>query len=343
MLAYVNIFLYFCGRIIVYLCVRSLACNANKRVYATHERHRMRIAKVNILLFILLLTGGILPVRGEIWKLYNYNTKHYFSLSAGVGYYSLLENIPEVSTKGGASGLFGLAYELRYNGFSFMVGVDLQYGSSTMTMAPFTAHREIYDTQGKQVSLHYEISSSTDTQSDFRVGVPVMFGFYTNGIYGALGAKFSYAPHTVCTPSMTYTTTGTYERYIADFENMPNHFYTEYTTPGHSEVKLHPQGSVIAELGYDILNKERMTNYALCSVLKVALYAEYGLNNCMSGAEHDGLTYEVNPNDPSQLIVSSYYARRELRGARVVPFYVGAKVTFMLRIKTANCKCEEYW
>ena len=146
----------------------------------------MQREKVHILLLVLLIAGGVLPLRAEIWKLYNYNTKHYFSLSAGVGYYSLLENIPEVSTKGGAAGLFGVAYELRYNGFAFSVGVDLQYGSSTMTMAPFSAHREIYDTQGKQVSMHYEVSSSTDTQSDFRVGIPVMFGFYTNGLYGAL-------------------------------------------------------------------------------------------------------------------------------------------------------------
>ena len=121
---------------------------------------------------------------------------------------------------------------------------------------------------------------------------------------------------------------------------MPNHFYTHYTQKGTSEVKMQPQGSVVAELGYDILNKERMTMYSLCSVLKIALYAEYGINNCIKGANHDQLVYGFNTTDASQLTVSSYYARKELRSARIVPFYAGIKVSFMLRIKTANCRCD---
>ena len=300
----------------------------------------MRKVRVVIWLSVLLLTGGLAPLRAEVWKLYNVYTKHYFAVSAGGGYFSLLENIPEVSTKGGGAGMLGIGYEFRYNGFWLQTGVDLQYGTSSMEMEPFDVHREMYDTQGKRVSFHYSVGKHSETQRGLRVGVPLMLGFYTNGIYGGVGAKFSYAPRTISTPSLTYVTTGTYERYLADFENMPNHFYTEYTTPGHTEVKMHPQGYVIAELGYDILNKERMTMYTLCSVLKVSLYAEYGINSCMSGAENNELTYGFNELDPSQLTVSSYYANTNLKESRIVPFYVGVKVCFMLRIKTANCRCE---
>lgn len=286
---------------------------------------------------IILVHGTALA---EVWKQYNVNTKHYFSISASGGYYSLAENIPEISTRGGGSGMLGISYEMRYNGFWFSLGADVHYGSSTLTMAPFEAHREMYDTQGKRVSFHYRINEYSDTQKDFRVGVPLLIGFYTNGIYGAVGAKFSYAPHTVTTPTITYVTSGTYERYIADFENMPNHFYAEYTTPGHSELKMHPQGSIIAELGYDVLNKERMSNYALCSVLKIGVYAEYGINSCMSGNDHNEQLYGVNPANPVQLTIDSYYSRMNLDESRVVPFYVGIKATFMLRIRTSNCRCE---
>lgn len=295
--------------------------------------------------FWLLVFGlTAVPMWGQQkWKMYNVNTKHYFSVAAGVGYYSLLENIPEIQTTGGAAGTLNVGYELRYNGFCMLLGVDVQYGASTMTMPPFSVHRDIYDTQGKRVSMHYEVSRYSDTQSSLRVGVPLLFGFYTNGIYGALGAKFSYVPLTVSVPEMKYTTTGTYEQYIVDFEDMPNHFYTEYTTPGREEIRMHPQGLVVAELGYDILNKERMSSYARCSVLKVAVYAEYGLNSCLSGLAHDEQTYGINPADPSQLVVSSYYARRNLRNARIVPLYVGVKLTYLMRIRTANCHCESPW
>lgn len=310
-------------------------------IYMYNMRARRKHNPCSFLAFILAVAGVCYPLSGsaEVWKMYNVISKHYFSISAGGGYYSLAENIPEVTTHGGGAGMLGIGYEFRYNGFWLSVGADVQYGSSTMTMDGFEVHREMYDTQGKRVSFHYDVAGYKDTQRDFRVGVPVLLGFYTNGFYGGIGAKFSYAPHTVATPSITYTTTGTYERYLADFENMPNHFYTDYTTPGHSEVKMKPQGLVVAELGYDILNKERTRNYALCSVLKVSAYAEYGINSSISGSEHDQQYYGVNSANPSQLTVDSYYVRNSLQGARIVPFYVGVKVTFMLRIRTANCRC----
>lgn len=290
---------------------------------------------VHIVLLLCVCTA-----QAEVWKQFNVLTKHYLSLTGEVGYYSLLENLPDVRTRGGASGALGLGYEMRYNKFWFGIGLDLQYGSSSMTTAGFGIDRAVYDTQGKLVQFHYDIKDYTDTQNDLRVGVPILFGFYTNGIYGGAGLRFSFAPYTFSAPSVTYYTRGSYEKYIDDFEDMPNHFYTEYTTKGRSELKIRPQASVIAELGYDILNKERMSAYALCSVLKVALYAEYGLNSCMNGTKDESEVYSIDPSNPTQLIPSSYYANKDLRKSRIVPLFVGIKITFMLRIKTAECRCD---
>ena len=292
---------------------------------------------IGFLVLGLLLAGS---VHAEVWKQYNVLTKHYLSLSGSIGYYSLLENMKDVSTRGGVGAALGIGYELRYNGFWFGCGLDFQYGNSTMTTAGFSVDRAIYDTQGKLVNFHYDVESYSDTQHDLRIGIPILFGFYTNGFYGGAGLKVSFAPYTATTPTIHYKTTGTYEKYIDPFEEMPNHFYTEYTTQGRSEIHIVPQAHVIAELGYDILNKERMSNYALCSVLKVALYAEYGLNSCMRGTMHESEVYEVDATNPVYLNPSSYYANKDLRGARIVPLFVGVKVTFMLRIKTANCRCD---
>jgi hypothetical protein len=288
----------------------------------------------------MVLLLALSSAHAEVWRQINVLTKHYLSLSGEVGYYSLLENMEDVRTRGGAGGALGLGYEMRYNNFWFGLGLDFQYGSSTMTTAGYNVDRELIDTQGKHVNFHYEVQSYTDTQHDFRIGLPILFGFYTNGIYGGAGIKFSLAPYTATTPTIHYRTTGGYEKYIDDFEDMPNHFYTEYTMKGRSVVEIRPQAHVIAELGYDILNKERMSAYALCSVLKVALYAEYGLNSCMKGTMHEADTYDVDPVNPTILNPRSYYANKDLRNARIVPLFVGIKVTFMLRIKTANCRCD---
>lgn len=288
----------------------------------------------------MILLLAVTSAQAEVWKQVNVFTKHYLALSGQVGYFSLLENMPEVTTRGGASGALGVGYELRHQGFWFSLGLDFQYGGSTLTTAGYSVDRAMYDTQGKLVNFHYDVSSYSDTQHDLRIGLPIMVGFCTNGIYGGAGLRFSVAPYTATTPALHYKTAGGYEKYIDEFEEMPNHFYTEYNTTGRSELHLTPQASVVAELGYDILNKERMSNYALCSVLKVALFAEYGLNSCMKGTMHESEVYEVDPVNPVLLIPSSYYANKDLRGARIVPLFVGVKVTFMLRIRTANCRCD---
>ncbi len=301
----------------------------------TLERH---IGKV-LLAIVLTASGQVLSQ--QVWKMNNVIDKHYLSLSASGGYYSLLENISEIKTVGGGGVTLGVGYEFRYNKLFLSGGIDFQYGASTLIYQGFDVHRELLDTQGKPVSFHYYVDEYRDTQHDLRIGVPIMIGFCTNGIYGGVGVKFSYAPRTITTPSVTYETTGSYSQYIDDFADMPNHFYTKYTAPGRSEVIMKPQGHVIAELGYDILNRERMNNYALCSVLKIAAYAEYGLNSCMSGTDHNGVLYGFDETNPVQLTVNSYYAQRDLSKARIVPLYVGIKVTFMLRIKTANCQCYD--
>ena len=252
-----------------------------------------------------------------------------------------MENRDDIHTKGGAGAGIGIGYELRHKGFWLATSVDVQYGVSTMKTDGYSIDREMIDTQGKHVNFHYDVQSYSDTQHDLRLGIPVILGFYTNGFYGGAGARFSLAPYTATTPSIHYKTTGGYERYIDDFENMPNHFYTEYTIDGKSKVSIKPQFSVVAELGYDILNKERMSNYARCSVLKIAVFAEYGINSCITGVPHEEDTYEVDKVNPTILNPSSFYANKDMRNARIVPLFVGVKVVYMFRIKTANCRCTE--
>ena len=167
----------------------------------------MRTKGVHMVSMLVVALLTIQSVHAEVWKMYNVNTKHYFSVSAGGGYYSLFENIPEVNTYGGGAGLFGIAYEMRYNGFWFSLGADFLYGSSKLSMQGFEVSRDIFDTQGKRVTMTYTVSGYTDEQRDFRVGVPLMVGFFTNGFYGGVGVKFSYSPRTITTPTLTYTAT----------------------------------------------------------------------------------------------------------------------------------------
>jgi len=304
----------------------------------SHSNENGRIGWVVLAFF--LFPFSVCPVMAKAWRQSSVLTKHYLALSGDVGYFSLLENIADIETRGGASGGIGIGYELRYNGLWVNAGLDVQFSRSTLTTQPYNVDRAIMDTQGKVVQYHYTVQGYTDTQNDLRIGLPVLVGFYTNGFYFGGGVRVSYAPLTFSTPTVRYTTRGEYEKYIDDFTNMPNHFYTEYTTHGRSELKMIPQLSVVGEIGYDVLNKERMNQYARCSVLKVALYAEYGMLSCLQGTQSPAELYMVDTTNPSQLVPVSYYVTKDLRQNRIVPLFIGVRVTFMLRIKTANCHCD---
>ena len=61
----------------------------------------MRTQNVHIVRLVILTAFLMLHVttHAEVWKQYNVITKHYFSISASGGYYSLLENIPMFQQK----------------------------------------------------------------------------------------------------------------------------------------------------------------------------------------------------------------------------------------------------
>lgn len=56
-----------------------------------------------------------------------YRNVHYFSVSGGLGYSTLLENIPELSTMGGFGGTFSFGYELRASQFWLNIAAEAQY------------------------------------------------------------------------------------------------------------------------------------------------------------------------------------------------------------------------
>ena len=288
----------------------------------------------------ILLLLVFSPVMAIGWRQTDVQLKHYLTFSTNGGYFSLLENIPEVETLGGGGATLGIGYEMRYKHLWVGAALDVQYCFSSLNSPANDIDRVVYDTQGKALTYHYHVRGYTDTQHDVRIGLPVLVGFYTNGIYGGVGIHASFAPFTVATPTVAYTTRGEYERYINDFTNMPNHFYTEYTIRGRTEMKMLPQVSVIGEIGYDVLNKERISQYRRCSVLKIAAYAEYGFLNSTTGSQEVTDLFYVDANNPIRLVPVGYYTCRDVRDKRIVPLLVGVKVTFMLRIKTPNCHCD---
>jgi len=75
------------------------------------------------------------------------------------------------------------------------------------------------------------------------------------------------------------------------------------------------------------------TNSRLCHVLKLSFYFEYGLNNYNKGG--DKLRYEMpqynKQHEASATdLVFNPFLNTEASPARTVPFFAGAKITYMI-------------
>lgn len=272
---------------------------------------------------------GYRPSRGHD----NYN--FFYGTVAG-GYTSLMENVEAAHVSGGFGGLMGVGYEFRNNGFWLSIGAQLQLRENTVQVSDLSytyfhdEHPGSQDAMGVPADFHYLINQR-DEQNSVLLGVPLMLGYYKNGFYFGLGGKLDYNLSTTVNTSGKFDLTATYDRYEGIWQDMPAYGYGEYPISHRSEVELPLHGSIIGEIGYDILATLR-TRSRTCQVLKVGFYFEVGVSplyeipyeqtHCVWGNPGQDAAYDIHINAfmPNGLQV----------GDNVRPYFTGLKITYMI-------------
>ena len=286
--------------------------------------------KKQILLILLAVISCQLSARGYQRSGGHSSAKdnyHFGYISAGMGYTSLQEGIPDFRAEGRLGGVVGFGYEFRNNNVWVSAGLQLGIHRSVGTLDGFRYDRSGYDTQGKEVTLHYTISESDHQKWQF-AEIPIMVGWYFHGFYIGAGPKVSYSFNSTISSSGTYELSATNELYGLEFKNMPEHGYTTYEFESEYNAKLKPMISLIGEIGYDVLS-EVPTRSRICHVLKVGFYFEYGLNSIVEPVSTN-TRLGIDASDATQVKVNPYLATGMTEKYRVVPFYTGVKVTYLL-------------
>lgn len=268
-----------------------------------------------------------------------YRNVHYFSVSGGLGYSTLLENIPELSTMGGVGGTFSFGYELRASQFWLNIAAEAQYIQSTSLYNISGFDKSTYDTQGKQLLYHYEFDDALDNQQFVFVNIPILIGWHYVGFYVGAGMKFGYCLSAKEKATIQYSTTGSYSQYIDDFTQMSDHFYSTYTTSNTADLKSKFKMSIVGEIGYDVLAWARQANRTEHHGLKIGAYIEYGLNNIVqTSGEHALLS--IDDKNASVLSVTPFYDAHSTSAYRIVPLYAGIRVSWIFCIRTKHCDCN---
>lgn len=301
--------------------------------------------KILSLVLVIALTAPAAMAQLHRAKSASHDDNYHFGyVSGGVGYNTLIINDSRVSSTGSVGGMIGIGYEFRLNGFWLSVGPQLSFSNSTLTIEPTIwkpgedsrfAGQTFYDDQGKVIYPQYQIEQNDAIRWSF-IDVPILLGYYNHGFYVGAGGKFSYAINSNTKSTGNYSFFAKYELYG---ENSPGpeigHGYLpqrEYSTK-EEKINTLPYIALIGEVGYDVLSEVEQRG-RINHVLKVGFYFEYGLSTMIKESATDK-RFEYTLQDEKGNYDLRYptihpYFQGTMQGKRVVPFYTGLKVTYLI-------------
>ena len=300
------------------------------------KKHDMNMKKSLHVIGALLVTVALLCQSNPMSAATKFKTpsrqrtqvEHLITAGASVGYSTLLENYDDLETIGKVGGTFGVGYELHFNKFLFSAGLEAQYVTADATFELPDMQRKIIDTQGKPATMNYAFEPVEEAHRLLYVSIPVMVGTYYEGFYFGLGAKVGLAVSPMTNMNVKYETSGIYGEYIDDFSGMLNNGYgsSKYIS-GYKNEKMPIRGSVIAEIGYDVLDHARKMDNRQRNGLRIAAVCEYGLNNTFNTKE-PAESVVINKDNANDVTVLPYYQSHDISGHRVSNLYAGIKVTW---------------
>lgn len=273
--------------------------------------------------------------------------KHYISVSLSGGYTKDFaagaivsgQRIPVAALGNGGTHL-GLGYGYQNNSFWLSLGIEGQLLLGTHTLNNMgDIHIPIYDTQGKLVQMNYHINQHREEELKAFVNVPLMFGYcHLNGFYVGGGIKVGYGVYASDNVRINYETSATYSNYVDDFSDMPNHYYGHYETTNKEKIPVTFHGAFVAEIGYDILSNTQLSSNAACRILRLGLFAEYGVATYKKTESKEQL---ISPNPNNACLVTPYSIYGVSPGmSYTMPFYAGIRMTILLRISTPHSQCN---
>lgn len=252
---------------------------------------------------------------------------HFGYMSGIIGYSMLDTRAVGVLPIGSLGGGVGVGYEFRNSGFWTNVGVQFSFHRSQLQLDPYTIDYEGFDTQGKAATLHYRVSQTDEVKWNF-LDIPILFGYYTHGFHLGAGLKLSYAIHPTTRTTGSYNLSATNHEYNVTFRDMPDKGYTDYPFNNTYDNRLNIGASLIGEIGYDLLSS-MPSRSRVCHVAKLSFYFEYGLNNLAKGWDVPQSAITPEQRDATKATVYPYMNTFGTPN-RTVPFFAGAKITYMI-------------
>lgn len=273
----------------------------------------------------------------------------YIGPTVGGNFVQTVDRMRQTRARIAGGGEIGFAYEWQREHLLLRTGLDYALQCPSLAVDSQWLAQDMIDTRGVAVTYRGLLTERTDRLYLHQLTVPFFIGGTWHGVYVLVGAKLSVSLSSTARQDARLMTAGDYRgRYYEWFENMPNHGYHDFEPVSSKQaIRLKRLDlRLAAELGYTFaLNP--YTGLKLSPLLRVGLFAEYGVINMLSS----DITSPRTTADWTQYLhvhMTHVYASQESTAARVNLLTYGIRLTFLFPVsgglnRSRKCYCAEDW
>ena len=275
----------------------------------------------------------------------NAQNNQFINLWGGGGYSLLYHGIEQTKTSGGLGYSVGAGYEMNFNNFILLGGVEFMQLSSTTKLTGYTeGHTFDYATthpgQPGAYTVNYSFNNYSEKHKAAYLNIPLQFGMKFSRYYALLGARVGVGLFGSYNTSSQLTTQGIDSEFVDPMEDMPKHFFGTRDFPDKGNLNLGLNVSPGAEIGlyldewfgtFDRRGRRVGPSY------RVGLFADYGLLN-MNSAKTENKILTPPVENPLDVKVNGLMSSTLAQDKRFGNLYAGLKFTVLFDVSKSQKK-----
>ncbi len=297
------------------------------------------LLKKYCIVFLLLWGVCTYSLARNHYTYYDQLNESYLAVWGSLGYSQLTYSSANINNHGLPAGNLGVGYEY-HRGFNKMwsIGAELSIlGAGMQRVGDMTDDHGMIDNDISPYSEFTMHATLADFEEINRLGylnIPIMYGYKVNRFYTLGGVKLGLNLFSNYKSNSLLTTTGEYEWFFDDFEDMPNHYFvTDNRIDDSGKIKMRFNTSLSGELGY-YLSIDKQEN----NDLRISLQMDYGVFNINQTDRINDQLFSRTEN-PIDYQLNSVFSTTDNSGD-VKAWFVGVKLTYLICTKSKwDCHC----
>lgn len=262
---------------------------------------------------------------------------HFISVTAQVGYSTLLSSVDAVKPAPGVAPAIGVGYHFYSDHLILDVGVQGEFGYRTNKIGDADLKLPMIDTEGEHFTMHARVTDCEDICQSVGLNIPVLLGCEYGRFYFMAGPMVGLNLWGKTLSRSAVTTSAVYDRFIAEFGNMPNHqLYAgepilsepyplswNLNVAGHVEIGAR-LGEYYGVKGADIPDLRQR--------VYLSVFAEYGFLNIHKDQTVGSAMSYTETGEGLKFYVIPAMLSDQMLNSRVNPLTVGIKCTWLIEM-----------